>query len=81
MAIKDGRISEGTKQTNFLETAKKAAERYEKVAINAKNKAMQDEAMAEVMAGFQVYNADVRNNVRTEAHRDNIDKIVRIMYT
>ena len=76
MAIKDGRISEGTKQTNFLETAKKAAERYEKVAINAKNKAMQDEAMAEVMAGFQVYNAEVRNNVRTEAHRDNIDKIV-----
>lgn len=75
-AMDDGRIAKGTKTSNYLKTAKEAARRYEEVAINAKNKAMQEEAMAQVMAGFQVYNGEARSNVRTEAHRDNIDKIV-----
>ena len=75
-AIDDGRLQAGTKTNNYLEVAKEAARRYGEVAENAKNKAEQDLAMAKVMTGFQVYNADVRNNVRTEAHRDAIDKIV-----
>lgn len=74
-AFEDNRISKGFKNTNFLTTAKEAARRYEEIAANAKDKAEQDKAMAEVMAGFQLYNAEVRSNVRTEAHRDNIDKI------
>ena len=74
-AFEDNRISKGFKNTNFLATAKEAARRYEEIAANAKDKAEQDKAMAEVMAGFQLYNAEVRSNVRTEAHRDNIDKI------
>lgn len=61
---------------NLLDVAKEAANRYQEIAISARNKAEHDAAMAQVMAGFQVYNADVRNNVRTESHRDNIDKIV-----
>ena len=75
-AIDDGRMQAGTKTNNYLDVAREAARRYELVAENAKNKAEQDIAMAQVMYGFQVYNADVRNNVRTEAHRDAIDKIV-----
>ena len=61
---------------NYLEVAKEAAERYKEVAENAKGKAEHEKAMALVMAGFQAYHADVRSNVRTEAHRDNLDKIV-----
>ncbi|MBR3252571.1 hypothetical protein IKF84_00655 [Candidatus Saccharibacteria bacterium] len=61
---------------NYLEVAREAARRYKEVAINAKNKAEHDKAMSLVMAGFQAYHAEVRNNVRTEAHRDNLDKIV-----
>ena len=78
-AIDNNRLGKGWKDNstnNILETAKKAAGRYKEVAKNAKNKAEQDFAMAQVMAGFQLYNADVRNNVRTDAHRDAIDKIV-----
>lgn len=66
----------GFKQTNFLAVAREAAARYQELAVNARTKAEHDLAMAEVMAGFKVYNADVRNNVRTDAHRDAIDKIV-----
>lgn len=71
-SIDSGRI----KTDNYLKVAKAAAERYEKVAINAKNKAEHEAAMAKVMAGFKAYNAEVRTNVRTDAHRDAIDKIV-----
>ena len=71
-AIDDGRI----KTDNYLKIAKEAADRYEKVAVNAKNKAEHEAAMAKVMAGFKAYNAEVRTNVRTDAHRDAIDKIV-----
>ncbi|MBQ3293176.1 hypothetical protein IJG93_02655 [Candidatus Saccharibacteria bacterium] len=62
--------------TNYLEVAKEATARYKEIAINAKSKAEHEKALAEVMAGFQAYHADVRNNVRTEAHRDALDKIV-----
>ena len=72
----EGRLEKGFKGNNFLNVAKEAARRYEEVAINAKTKAEHDKALAEVMAGFQAYNAEVRNTARTEAHRDNIDKIV-----
>lgn len=75
-AIDDGRLSDGAKTNNYLAVAKEAAKRYQEVAKNAKNAAEHKAAMAEVMAGFQVYNAEVRNNARTETHRDNIDKIV-----
>ena len=75
-AIENGKMDAGSKYTNFLDVAKEAADRYQEIAINARNKAEHDAAMAQVMAGFQVYNADVRSNVRTEAHRDNIDKII-----
>ena len=61
---------------NYLEVAKEAAERYKEVAENAKSKAEHEKALSLVMAGFQAYHAEVRSNVRTEAHRDNLDKIV-----
>lgn len=75
----EGRLEKGFKGNNFLNVAKKAARRYEEVAVNAKTKAEHDKALAEVMAGFQAYNAEVRNTARTEAHRDNIDKIVNAL--
>lgn len=49
---------------------------YFEVAIQARQRIEHGIAMEKVMEGFKVYNADVRNNMRTEAHRDNIDKIV-----
>ncbi len=75
-AIDDGRLEKGAMTNNYLEVAKEAARRYELIAENAKTKAEHDLAMEQVMEGFRVYNAEVRNNVRTEAHRDAIDKIV-----
>ena len=76
-AIDEGRMSEDSKHThNYLEVAKEAARRYEEVAINARSEAEHEAAMAKVMAGFQVYNADVRSSVRTDAHRDALDRIV-----
>lgn len=49
---------------------------YFEVAMQARQRVEHGIAMEKVMEGFKVYNADVRNNIRTEAHRDNIDKIV-----
>lgn len=49
---------------------------YLEVAMQARKRVEHGIAMDKVMEGFKVYNADVRNNMRTEAHRDNIDKIV-----
>lgn len=75
-AIDEGRIKNGAKYTNYLATAKEAAKRYQDLMIQGREKIEHDAAMAQVMAGFQVYNAEVRNGVRTEAHRNNIDKII-----
>ena len=75
-AIDEKRIEKGAKYTNYLATAKEAAKRYQDLMIQGREKIEHDAAMAQVMAGFQVYNAEVRNGVRTEAHRNNIDKIV-----
>ena len=49
---------------------------YYKIATQAKQRAESGMAMERVMEGFKVYNADVRNSVRSEAHRDNLDKII-----
>lgn len=49
---------------------------YLEVAKQARKCALQHIAMDRVMEGFKVYNAEVRDGVRTEAHRDNLDKIV-----
>ena len=49
---------------------------YLDIAMQARMCAEHGIAIERVMEGFKVYNAEVRNNVRTEAHRDNIDKIV-----
>lgn len=49
---------------------------YLEVAVQARQRVEHGIAMDRVMEGFRVFNADVRNNMRTEAHRDNIDKIV-----
>ena len=49
---------------------------YLEVAMQARKRVEHGIAMDRVMEGFKVFNADVRNNMRTEAHRDNIDKIV-----
>ena len=47
---------------------------YLEVAIQARERVEHGIAMERVMEGFKVYNADVRDGIRTEAHRDNIDK-------
>ena len=52
---------------------------YLEVAIQARERVLQGIAMERVMDGFKVYNAEVRDGVRTEAHRDNLDKIVDII--
>lgn len=49
---------------------------YLEVAIQARERVEHEVAIEDVMEGFKVYNADVRGNVRSEVHRDNIDKIV-----
>lgn len=67
----DGTVS----NNNYLKVAEEAARRYQEISVNAKTKAEHDAAIAQVMLGFQAYNGEVRSNVRTEAHRDNIDKI------
>ncbi|MBR3324214.1 hypothetical protein IKG24_01600 [Candidatus Saccharibacteria bacterium] len=77
-AIDDGRLGKSAKDTDYLAIAKQAAGLY-KEAIARRGKAEHEMAMKEVMAGFQVYNAEVRNGVRTDAHRDNIDKIVNYL--
>ncbi len=69
-------LNDGTSNNNYLKVAEEAAKRYQELAINAKTEAEHEAAMEQVMAGFQAYNGEVRSNVRTEAHRDNIDKIV-----
>ena len=49
---------------------------YIDVAIEARKRVEHGLAMERVMEGFKVYNAEVRDSIRTKAHRDNIDKIV-----
>ena len=49
---------------------------YLDVAIQARERVEHDISIDKVMEGFKVYNAEVRDSVRTEAHRDAIDKIV-----
>ena len=49
---------------------------YLEVAIQARERAEHGIAIEHVMEGFKVYNAEVRDGIRTEAHRDNIDKVV-----
>lgn len=57
-------------------TDKALIDNYLEVAIQARQKAEHDISIDAVMEGFKVYNAEVRDNVRTEAHRDKIDKLV-----
>ncbi len=49
---------------------------YGDVALQALELSIHGDAMENVMEGFKVYNAKVNDEVRTEAHRDAIDKIV-----
>lgn len=49
---------------------------YGEVAINALKSYQHFEGLQSAMEGFKVYNADVRNNVRTDAHRDALDRII-----
>lgn len=49
---------------------------YFELAKQARERVLHGIAIERVMDGFTVYNAEVRNNVRSEVHRDNIDKIV-----
>ena len=49
---------------------------YFEVAVQARERVEHGIAIEKVMEGFKVYNAEVRNNVRSDAHRDNLDKII-----
>ena len=75
-AVDDGRVSKGFKQTNLQAVAEEGVKRYEKLLSEAAKKGQHELGIEEVMAGFQVYDVDVRNGARTEAHRNNVDKIV-----
>ncbi|MDO4507934.1 MAG: hypothetical protein Q4B65_00880 [Candidatus Saccharibacteria bacterium] len=55
---------------------KKIIDNYLEVAIQARERAEHGIAIEKVMEGFQVYNAIARDGVRTEAHKDKIDKAV-----
>ena len=67
--------SNQTELNNYYEVALSAKERAE-IAFNAGAAAAHEVAMERVMEGFKLYNAEVRNNVRSEAHRDKCDKII-----
>ena len=58
---------------------KKLIDNYLEVAIQARMKVEHEIAIDKVMDGFAVYNAEVRDGIRTQAHRDNIDKIVNFV--
>ena len=49
---------------------------YLEIAIQARECALHHIGMDRIMEGIKLYNAEVRDGIRTEAHRDNIDKIV-----
>ncbi len=49
---------------------------YLKVAEQARRAVDHNISIERVMEGFRVYNAEARDSVRTDVHRDNIDKIV-----
>ena len=49
---------------------------YLDVALQARMRVEHGIAMEDVMEGFKVYNAEVRDGIRTEAHRDCVDKII-----
>ena len=49
---------------------------YLDMAIQARECAEHGMAMERIMEGFKVYNANVRDGIRSEAHRDNLDKII-----
>ena len=49
---------------------------YFEVAVQASELAIHSEYIEKVMDGFKVYNAEVRDSIRTEAHRNNVDRIV-----
>ena len=49
---------------------------YLDVAKQARQYALQHISMDKIMEGFKVYNAEVRDGIRTEAHREGIDKII-----
>ncbi len=67
--------SNGTEIDNYYDVAVAALGRAE-VAIQASQKMTHEIAIDRVMEGFKVYNAEVRNNIRSKAHRDNLDKII-----
>ena len=49
---------------------------YFEVAEQARERVEHGIAIEKVMEGFKVYNAEVRNNLRSDVHRDSIDIIV-----
>lgn len=49
---------------------------YFEVAVQASELAIHSKYIERVMEGFKVYNAEVRDSIRTEAHRNNVDRIV-----
>lgn len=51
------------------------ADNYMDVAEAARGRAEHGKAIEDVMAGFRFVNGEARSNVRTEAHRDALDKI------
>ncbi|MBO4276730.1 hypothetical protein J5868_03490 [Candidatus Saccharibacteria bacterium] len=60
---------------NKREVDQSIFDNYELVAEQAFDRVRHGIAIKDVMDGFQVYNAKVRDGARTKAHRDAIDKI------
>jgi hypothetical protein len=55
------------------------AENYMEVAEAARDRLKHTKSIADVMAGFRFINGEARSNVRTEAHRDALDKITNFI--
>lgn len=49
---------------------------FYEVAVQARERAAHEEGIEQIMEGFKIYNADARNNIRNQEHRDGIDRIV-----
>ena len=68
------RLAEGRDNGQPLNEA--LVNNYFEIAVQARERVAHEEGIERVMEGFKVYNADVRNNVRNQEHRDTIDRIV-----
>ncbi len=71
MEFPDAYASSNFMTNNYFEIAEKAKERFDSMAESADH----EESMERLLRGFAIVNAETRSSVRTETHKNAIDKI------